>query len=366
MGDTMITVTKTYLPNKNKYIEKIDEIYDSGWVTNNGQMVKKLEERLEKYLGVKNLLLVTNGTLALQIAYKLLNLKNKVITTPFSFVATTSSLVWEGLTPKFVDINPSTFNIDEISIEGAIDESVSAVLPVHVYGNPCNVEAIEKIAEKYALKIIYDASHAFNIRYKEESILNYGDISVISFHATKIFHCIEGGALIIKDDKLYEKAKKMINFGIIGPEQIETLGINCKMTEFQAAMGICVLDDYELIESERKKAYDIYNSKLHDITLLKSQERNKYSNNNYSYYPILFESEEVLKKVIKELNNHCIYPRRYFYPSLNTLNYLDYCKMPMSESISSRILCLPIYYGLSEREQNTIISVITKELYNKQ
>ena len=225
----MIPVTKPYLPNKAKYQAYVDKIYESGWLTNNGSLVRELEERLTHYLGVKNLILVANGSLALQVAYKALNLSGEVITTPFSFVATTNTLLWEGLTPVFADNNPRTFNIDPQQIEAQITPKTSALLPVHVFGNPCEVEAIQAIADKHQLKVIYDAAHAFGSEYKNQSVLNYGDISTLSFHATKLFHTIEGGAVITNDDELAKKIRLLINFGITGPSSIEGLGTNAKM-----------------------------------------------------------------------------------------------------------------------------------------
>ncbi|HBN28622.1 MAG TPA: aminotransferase DegT, partial [Clostridiaceae bacterium] len=239
----MINVTKTYLPDRTKLDKYIDKIYSTAWVTNNGQLVKELTTRLEEYLGVQNLLLVTNGTLALQIAYKALGVNGQAITTPFSFVATTSSLVWEGIEPIFVDIDPETFCIDPSKIEEAITSETTAIVPVHVFGNACDVEKIENIAQKYGLKTIYDGAHSFGVKYNGESLLSYGDATILSFHATKLFHTIEGGAIIFKNKEDYERAKLMINFGIDGTDSVIELGINAKMNEFQAAMGLCVLDE---------------------------------------------------------------------------------------------------------------------------
>lgn len=353
----MINVTKTYLPNVEKYKEYVDQIFQSGWLTNNGQLVKMLEQKLKEYLRVKNIVLVSNGTIALQVAYKLLELKGEVITTPFSFTATTSSLVWENLTPVFADIDEDTFCMDPELIEGKITNKTSAILPVHVFGNGCYVEKINSIAKKYNLKVIYDAAHAFGVNYDSESILNYGDVSVLSFHATKIFHTIEGGALIINDDNLYEKAKKMINFGITGPETVEELGINAKMNEFQAAMGLCVLENIEIILGNRKRIYEYYLENLpKDITLQKYNERCTY---NYAYFPVVFRSEEDLLNVKYKLNKKNIHPRRYFYPSLETLPYLKSKQNnPISNSISKRILCLPMGFDLKEEDVINITSEI--------
>lgn len=357
----MINITKTYLPDKEKYKKYIDEIYENCWVTNNGTLVQKLEKRLAEYLGVKNIVLVSNGTVALEIAYRTLGLKGFVITTPFSFVATTSSLVTNQLLPIFADIEKNTFNINPKKIEKLITLNTSAILSVHVFGNACNVEKINKIASKYNLKVIYDAAHAFDVKYKEQSILNYGDISTLSFHATKLFHTIEGGALIINDDELVQKARYLINFGIKNQEEIPHLGTNAKMNEFEAAMGLCVLDDMEKIKNKRKSLIENYKKELKG--LVQFQEQNDNATENYSYFPILFKSEKELLKIQKALNSEQIFPRRYFYPSLDTLEYIEpkqECKI--SRDISKRILCLPVYYDLENEIQIQIITIIKRNL----
>ena len=353
----MINVTKTYLPNKAKYQQYVDEIYANNWVTNNGPLVQRLEKRLAEYLGVKNIVLVSNGTVALEIAYRTLGLKGFVITTPFSFVATTSSLVTNGLLPIFADIDPNTLNIDSNKIEEAITPNTSAILGVHVFGNACEVEKIEQIANKHNLKVIYDAAHAFDVKYKDESVLNYGDISTLSFHATKLFHSIEGGALIINDDELVQKARYLINFGIKNAQEIPELGTNAKMNEFEAAMGLCVLDDIEEIKQKRKDILQNYRKELKD--LVRFQEQNENATENYSYFPVVFKSEEQLLKVQKALNEKNIFPRRYFYPSLDTLEYIEPKQvMPISRDISKRILCLPIYAELEKDVQESIIKIV--------
>lgn len=353
----MINVTKTYLPDKGKYLGYVNRIFEKGWLTNNGQFVQELQKRLEQYLNVKHLILVSNGTLALQLAYKALELKGEVITTPFSFVATTSSLLWEGLTPVFADIDKETFNIDYTKIEEAITEKTSAIVPVHVFGNPCDVEKINDIAKKHNLKVIYDAAHAFSVNYNGTSVLNHGDISTISFHSTKVFHTIEGGAVIVNDDDLYEKIKLMINFGITGPDMVECLGTNLKMNEFQAAMGLCILDDMDKIFEGRRQVYNYYINNL--PSHLQLQKLNENITRNYAYFPVAFETEMVLLKVKEELNKSDIYPRRYFYPSLESLPYLNSKqKMPISSSIAKRILCLPMHDSLTEIELNKILNII--------
>lgn len=353
----MIPVTKAYLPNKEKYKSYVDKIFESGWLTNNGNLLQELEQRLAEYLNVKNIILVANGSLALQLAYKALQLRGEVITTPFSFAATTSTLAWEGLTPIFADINPDSFNIDPKNIEKNITSKTSAIVPVHVFGNPCDVEAIQAIADKHKLKVIYDAAHAFGTTYKGKSVLSYGDVSTLSFHATKLFHTIEGGAVITNDDELADKIRLLINFGITSPTKIASIGTNAKMNEFEAAMGLCVLDDIKIIEQQRSKIWQIYSQGLNG--LFKMQQWNKHSFNNYAYAPILFETEEQLLIVEAKLKENNIIPRRYFYPSLDTLEYLDikqFCKY--SRDIAGRILCLPNFTSLLPEEQNRIILII--------
>jgi len=373
----VISVTKAYLPSKEKYKAYIDRIYESGWLTNNGELLQELEKRLAEYLGVRNIICVANGSLALQLAYKALDLKGEVITTPFSFPATTSTLVWEGLKPVFADIYPTSFNLDPKNIEQLITDKTSAIVPVHVFGNPCQVEVIHTVAEKYNLKIIYDAAHAFDTQYtdkagKTQSLLNYGDISTISFHATKLFHTIEGGAVITNDDELAKKIRLLINFGITSdPTIIESVGTNAKMNEFEAAMGLCILDEIDSIKAERKRIWQIYSQEL--IGWLDFQQWNPQSKNNYSYAPVLFETEDKLLEVEAKLKENNIFPRRYFYPSLDKLDFsktdviaskarrsLQNTKIKMNHShdIASRVLCLPMYPGLSERKQNFIIKCI--------
>jgi len=358
----MINVTKTYLPNEEKYKSYISQIFQSGRLTNRGELVIELERRLENYLGVSNIILVSNGTLALNVSYKLLNLKGSVLTTPFSFVATTSSIAWEGLRPRFTDINENTLNMCTTAIESNLRASTSAIVPVHVFGNGCAVEEIDQIAEHYNLKVIYDAAHAFGVKYKGESILKYGDISTLSFHATKIFHTIEGGAIIVKDDDLYNKGKRMIDFGINGPDCISHIGINAKMNEFQAAMGLCVLDDIEEIVARRHVSLTRYEEAFCLEPKIKLQQLNPDCTRNYQYFPIILESEELLLTIKNHLAENGVFPRRYFYPSLDTLEYTGSQEMPVSRSVSSRILCLPLYDSLATADQNLIIRLIKEVL----
>jgi dTDP-4-amino-4,6-dideoxygalactose transaminase len=357
----MINVTKTYLPDPDKYKSYVDRIFSSCWVTNNGQFVQELEKRLCDYLGVENLLLISNGTLALQVAYKALGINNEVTTTPFSFVATTSSMVWEGILPVFSDIDPSTLNLDPEEIINNITPLTSAIVPVHVFGNACNIEEISQIAKKHKLKTIYDAAHAFGVTYNGKSILNYGDASILSFHGTKVFHTIEGGAIVFKEKKHLDAARLMINFGIPGYDQIATLGINCKMNEFQAAMGLCVLDDMEFILRCRKKVWEKYTDSFINEETIQLQKQNTSSSMNYSYFPVILKSEEILLRIKDALFEKGIAPRRYFYPSLEQVPYIKPGQQaPISSSVSKRILCLPIYPDLESEDQDTIIETLLK------
>ncbi|WP_081210034.1 DegT/DnrJ/EryC1/StrS family aminotransferase [Salegentibacter sediminis] len=341
----MIPVTKTFFPPLEDYQEHLKRIWKNQWLTNRGKLVKELEANLKTELGVPNITLTTNGTLPIQIALKVLAKGGEVITTPFSYVATTSAIVWENCTPIFVDIHPEYLTIDETKIEAAITEKTTAILATHVFGNPCNLEEIERIAQKHGLKVIYDAAHCYGVKYKGESLFNYGDVSTCSFHATKLFHTGEGGAIFCQNKELNHKLFYSHNFGHNGPEDFHGVGINAKMSELQAAMGLSVLPYMEGILEARKEIVSFYDDHL-DFTKVRKLKLREDTDWNYSYYPIIFETEQQLLKVQKKLNEQEIFPRRYFYPSLNTLNYTGKSKMVHSESISSRILCLPLYKDL--------------------
>ncbi|HOP04315.1 MAG TPA: DegT/DnrJ/EryC1/StrS family aminotransferase [Tenuifilaceae bacterium] len=356
----MINVTKTYLPILEKYQGYVQKIFKSGWLTNNGELTLELEKRLSEYLQVPYLILTSNGTLALQIAYRLLNLKGNVVTTPFSFVATTSSLAWENIEPIFADIDPLNFNIFTGNIEKVINSKTSALLGVHVFGNPCDHKELQKISNQHNLPIIYDAAHAFGVRYNDKSIATLGDVSIFSFHATKVFHTIEGGAIIVKSKELYDRAKLLINFGISGYDEVSDIGINAKMNEFQAAMGLCVLDEVDYIIAEREKVFNKYVNSLKANKNIYFQQINPLTTSNYAYCPVVFENEEVLLKVKSKLNSLDIFPRRYFYPSLEKLNYVRPQNAPIADSISKRILCLPLFAELEWSGQKRIIEVINE------
>lgn len=353
----MINVTKTFLPPLEEYNQQVQRAWDNQWLTNRGELVLELEEKLKKYLSVSNIIVTNNGTIPLQIALKLLGKQGEIITTPFSYVATTAAIVWEHCTPVFVDIHPEYLTIDETKIEAAITNKTTAILATHVFGNPCNVEAIEAIAKKHKLKIIYDAAHCFSVTYKNKSIFEYGNVSTCSFHATKLFHTGEGGALFTNDADLQHQLFYSHNFGHNGPLAFYGLGINGKISELQAAMGLAVLPYMGTILAERKKVVDYYNQHL-DFSRLQTLKIRENTNWNYSYYPVVFENEEQLLRVEKKLNDNQIFPRRYFYPSLNTIDYINGVSMPISESIASRIICLPLYVGLSENDLNRIVIII--------
>lgn len=350
----MIPVTKTFLPPISDYQALLQKAWDAGWLTNRGILVKELEERLRRYLDVKNIIAMTNGTLPIQIAIKALELKGEIITTPFSYVATTSSLVWEGCVPVFVDIHPDYLTIDETQIENAITAKTTAILATHVFGNPCNVFAIEQIAKRYNLKVIYDAAHCFGVTYQGQSIFNYGDISTCSFHATKLFHTGEGGAIFCKD-KYYDTVFYHHNFGHKGEEAFSGIGINAKMSELQAAMGLSVFNYIDDIITSRKQIVESYNELLKGSNLKRLKIRDE-TNWNYSYYPVIFETEDTLLEAKKRMNDANIFPRRYFYPSLNTLNYVSSTPMIIAEEVSQSILCLPLYHGLKQDEIENVVN----------
>ena len=362
----MINVTKSDLPEIEKYIGYLEKIWASRWLTNNGEFVQLLENKLAEYLKVKNLILISNGTLALQLALKPLDIKGEVITTPFTFAATTNVLLWEGLTPVFADIDSETYNIDPNDVEKKINDKTSAILAVHVYGNPCYVEKLQEIADKYKIKLIYDAAHAFAVEYKNQSILNYGDISTLSFHATKLFHTIEGGAIVVDGEELSEKLKLLRNFGIKSEEEVTLPGTNAKMNEFQASMGLCNLENIDEKIHHRKNIYNYYKKEL-AITNVKFQKiiASKY---NYGYMPILFQSKMKRDEIYSELIKNGIKPRKYFYPLTSDFDYFkekdtDIVKkneLKIANYISDRILCLPLYPDLEIGIVDKIIHIIKR------
>lgn len=357
----MINVTKTFFPPIEDYQQQVQRIWANQWLTNRGALVLELEEKLKSYLQVSNIIIMNNGTIPIQIALKILGTGGEIITTPFSYVATTAAIIWENCTPVFVDIHPDYLTIDETKIEAAITPKTTAILATHVFGNPCNIEVIEAIALKHNLKVIYDAAHAFGVTYNNQSIFDYGDVSTCSFHATKLFHTGEGGAVFCSDKALLHQLFYSHNFGHNGPLDFYGLGINGKISELQGAMGLAVLPHMEFILNGRKQVVDYYNTNL-DFSKLKTIKIRANTIWNYSYYPVVFESEEVLLRVQKALNEQAIFPRRYFYPSLNAIPYVNGTSMPVSESIASRVLCLPLYAELELEDIKKIVSILNKNL----
>lgn len=355
----MIPVTKPFLPPQEEYEKYLDGIWKREWLTNNGPLVNELELQLKEYLGLKHLLYVGNGTIALQMAIKTLDLKGEIVTTPFSYVATTSSIVWEGCKPVFVDIDPNTFNIDPLKIEAAITSKTTGILATHVYGNPCDIEAIQAIADKHGLKVIYDAAHCFGTKYKGRSVFEYGDISTTSFHATKLYHTIEGGAVFTKDPEILKRMSLLRNFGHNGPERFEGVGINGKNSEFHAAMGLVNLKYISDIMQSRYSQSAYYDTKLKNLKAQKPSIQ-KDSAFNYAYYAIVFINELDALKAKDALEHKKIFPRRYFYPSLSSLDYVHKFETPVADNISSRVLCLPLFHDLSKEEQDMIARLLLR------
>jgi dTDP-4-amino-4,6-dideoxygalactose transaminase len=351
----MINVTQTFFPPLDEYQKQLERVWKNKWLTNRGELLQELEEKLKNYLSVSNIIVMNNGTIPIQIALKLLGNGGEIITTPFSYVATTAAIVWENCTPIFVDIHPEYLTIDETKIEAAITDKTTCILATHVFGNPCNIEAIESIAKKHNLKVIYDAAHCFGVQYKGKSIFEYGDVSTCSFHATKLFHTGEGGAIFCQDEQLRKKIYYSHNFGHNGPLDFYGLGINGKISELQAAMGLAVLPYMSEILNGRENVVNYYVNNL-NFNVLSSLKIRKNTLWNFSYYPIIFESEEQMLKVQKALNLQSIFPRRYFYPSLSSLNYVHKQSTPIADDIAKRILCLPLYPDL----KIDVLELITK------
>lgn len=356
----MISVTKPFLPPQEEYEKYLSGIWKRQWVTNMGPLASELEMKLKEHLFVKHMLFVTNGTVALQMAIKALNLKGEIITTPFSFVATTSSIVWEGCSPVFVDINRQSLNIDPAKIEASITRNTSAILATHVFGNPCDVEAIDEIARKHKLKVIYDGAHAFGVEVNGRSVFEYGDISTCSLHATKLYHSGEGGLIITKDAALLKKLAFIRNFGFNGPEAFAELGINGKNSEMHAAMGLANFPYIGRIHQTRKILTERYNEKLSGLKAVRPQ-WHKSATRNYAYYPILFDEGGLMHECIKQLRSKEIFTRRYFYPSLaNTLPYLEPKTFEVTDEVSRRVLCLPLYVDLSLEEVDLICRILLR------
>lgn len=359
----MINVTKPFLPPKAEFDALLEGIWQRNWLTNNGPLVNELELKLKEYIDIPHLLYLSNGTIALQIAIKALELKGEIITTPFSYVATCSSIIWEGCTPVFVDIDPLSLNINPELIEAAISTKTSAILATHVFGNPCDISAIQTIADKHELKVIFDAAHCFGTQYKGKSVFAYGDISTTSFHATKLFHTIEGGAVFTQSPVLLKKMAFLRNFGHEGPENFAEVGINGKNSEVHAAMGLANFKYLDAILDSRKEQTRQYDQWF-DRPNFQKIRLNSEAKVNYAYYPILFQNETQLLKVKKELEGNLIFPRRYFYPSLSSVSIFNPTATPICDDTSKRILCLPLYFQLSMQEIDFICRIIMRALNN--
>lgn len=351
-----IYVTKSFMPPKKEYIRYVNKIYETYILTNCGPLTNEFESKMRKFLSVENFHYVTNGTIALQLALAALDINDgEIITTPFSYVATSSSILWQRCKPVFVDIEPNSFTIDANKIESAITKKTRAIMPVHVFGYAADVDKIQKIANEHDLKVIYDGAHAFGAKYKGKSLLSYGDISTCSFHATKLFHTIEGGACIAKDKNVSDKIELIRRFGHTDDNHY-MLGINGKQSEFHAAMGLASLPYINKIIVKRKHLSDLYDKELAGYVKRPKQQADlEY---NYAYYPVIFKSEDELFSVFNALADQDIYPRRYFYPSLNTIVYMKGSICPISEDISRRIACLPLSYYLSSKDTLRICQII--------
>jgi dTDP-4-amino-4,6-dideoxygalactose transaminase len=355
----MIPVTKPFLPAEKEFRDYIKGIWVRQWLTNNGPLVNSLELQLKEYLDLKYLLFLSNGTLALQLAIKALDLDGEVITTPFSFVATTSAIAWQGCKPVFVDIDPYTLNIDPGKIEAAITPRTTAIVATHVFGNPCDIDAIQYIATKHGLKVIFDAAHCFGVRYKGRSVFEYGDISTVSFHSTKLYHTIEGGAVITKCPELLKKMALMRAFGYSGIDTFSEVGVNAKNSEFHAAMGLCNLKHVDKILQRRRYLYQQYKIRLRGLDVA-FQHIDYPEDYNYAYFPVIFETEALMMESKDALELEQIYSRRYFYPSLSSLPYVDQVAMPICDSIAARILCLPLYHTLTTAELDLICRILLR------
>lgn len=358
----MINVTKSFVPPLTEYTALLERVWSNVQFTNRGELVRELEGKLKKYLGVEHLTLTANGTLPLHIALRALDITGEVITTPFSYIASTSCIVWERCTPIFVDIDPIHLTIDENKIEEAITTKTSAILATHVFGNPAAVEKIETLAKKYNLKVIYDAAHSFGVNYKGKSIFNYGDVSTCSFHATKIFHTGEGGCWITNNEALQQKLYSHHNFGHKGKEDFQGLGLNAKMSELQAAMGLTVYNYIDEIILNRRTAVQLYNEHFKNENRIQTLTIREGTDWNFHYYPLIFENRKTLFRTVEKLNEKNIFPRRYFYPSLNLLSHVQSEKMANSERISQTILCLPLSSYISAGEVSLIANIIIENL----
>lgn len=358
-----IQVTRSSMPEFEEYIEEIRELWDTHWLTNMGTKHKNLESQLLDYLNVPNITLFTNGHLALECIIAALNLKGEVITTPFTFASTTHAIVRNGLKPVFCDINPDDYTIDVEKIESLITEKTSAIIPVHVYGNVCDVEAIDRIAKKHNLKVIYDAAHTFGVTVNGQGVGTFGDASMFSFHATKVFNTIEGGAVTYNDFSIKQVLNDLKNFGITGPETVEYVGGNAKMNEFQAAMGICNLRHVNGEISKRKKVVERYIDNLKDIAGIQLSKEQMDVESNYAYFPVVFDGYKMTRdEVFEKLKGNDIIARKYFYPLTNSFecykDQYDVDETPVAKYIAERVLTLPLYADLPLEDVDRICEII--------
>lgn len=362
-----ILVTYSSMPPMEEYIEEIKPIWESHWMTNMGTIHQKLEKEMEEYLGVSHISLFSNGHMALELALQAMNLSGEVITTPFTFASTTHAIVRNGLTPVFCDIDPNNYTMDAGKIEALITDKTTAIVPVHVYGNVCNIEEIERIAKKYELKVIYDAAHTFGVKYKGKGIGSYGDASMFSFHATKVFNTIEGGAVCFKDQSFGAKLYRLKNFGIRDEVTVDGVGANAKMNEFQAAMGICNLRYVEREIAKRKKVVERYRERLENVEGIQLCREQEGVESNYAYFPVVFEEKEFgvsrneIYEGLKQIN---VFARKYFYPLTNTFECFhgkyDSSETPVALHIAKRVLTLPLYADLSLENVDRICDAILK------
>ena len=356
-----IYVTQPTLAPLSEVTALLEGVWASGIMTHNGPLVRRFEQECVERLGLRQMVAVSNGTIAIQMAIRALELSGEIITTPFTFVATINAILWEHCTPVFVDIDPATLNIDPEKIVAAITSKTVAIMPVHVFGNPCEVERIQAIADEYGLKVLYDAAHAVGVDYKGQALLNYGDISATSFHATKMLNTAEGGGCVAANAEWHERLKEIRFFGYNESKEIVRNGFNGKMTEVHAAVGIANLAHLPQALADRKKKYMLYKTVLSECPGLAFQKMNQ--SGNYSYFPVIFPSEQVALYVDKQLQAHEIFARRYFYPSVNTYTAIvPYQPMPVSEDIAKRILCLPLYYSLPEEKVLLIGQYVARAL----
>lgn len=366
--DNKILVTRSSMPSMEEYIEEIRSIWDSHWLTNMGEKHKALQAELQKYMGVPAVELLTNGHMALELSLQAMNLQGEVITTPFTFASTTHAIVRNGLEPVFCDIDPETYTMDVTQIERLITDRTCAILPVHVYGNICNIEEIERIAHKYGLKVLYDAAHTFGETYKGQGIGNFGDASCFSFHATKVFNTIEGGAVCYRDPDMGRRLYELKNFGIHGPEEVDAVGANAKMNEFCAAMGLCNLRHVDEEIAKRRAVVERYREHLEGVDGLRLNVQQPEVRSNYAYFPVVFDENlfgASRNEVMDALAQNGIGARKYFYPLTNTFECFhgkyDVDATPVALHMAKRVLTLPLYADLSMEDVDRICKIVLEQ-----